>query len=97
MMQCYDTVMPCDDTVTPPLPRGRGRRSSWPPFTPFTPGQEPGADTQILVTRPRIQSDCVSEVRDQLITRVLEQCAHHPCVRANCYKCPCLMRLMMTR
>lgn len=83
MMQCYDTVTPCEPVpVTPPL--RRSRRSSWPPLVTPGPGDigceavrgrglvsgvTPGA-------RPRITSDSVSEVGPALshhITRVRAQ------------------------
>ena len=61
MMQCYDTVTPCEAPATPPL--RRSRRSSWPPLV--TPDIGCEARGLALVTpggRHRIQSDSVSEV-----------------------------------
>ena len=61
MMQCYDTVTPCEAPATPPL--RRSRRSSWPPLVSPDIGCE--ARGLALVTpggRHRIQSDSVSEV-----------------------------------
>ena len=63
MLQYYDSVMPCDPEVAPGPAAGKVcRRGSWPPCRPA----EPHCDTEILLTTTafRIQSDCVSEVRN---------------------------------
>ena len=68
MMQCYDTVTPCDAALATP-PMRRGRRSSWPPMVIPGPG-DIGCEARGLVTsgaRARITSDSVSEVGPALI------------------------------